>query len=144
MCSASLVEIDVASTDLTNDLTAQEVELIAERLVPAVRGGKELVDISARLARQLLATMKLLAESDDALASSADWSAQLRAENDRLIQMNESLRQALTIIDMQALNVMQDDVPPRGAILRCGWVHEKCKEALNSNEYPSECPDADA
>ena len=44
------------------------------------------------------------------------------------------LRETLTIIDMQALNVMQDDVPPYGAILRCGWVHEKCKEALAWSE----------
>ena len=47
---------------------------------------------------------------------------------------NIFLRDTLTIIDMQAMNVMQDDVPPYGAILRCGWVHEKCKEALNWNK----------
>ncbi len=40
------------------------------------------------------------------------------------------LDETLTIIDMQAMNVMQDDVAPYGAILKCGWVHEKCKEAL--------------
>ena len=43
---------------------------------------------------------------------------------------NIFLRDTLTIIDMQAMNVMQDDAPPYGSILRCGWVHEKCKEAL--------------
>ena len=48
---------------------------------------------------------------------------------------NIFLRDTLTIIDMQAMNVMHDDVPPYGSILRCGWVHEKCKEALNWN-YP--------
>lgn len=45
-------------TDLTIPYTLEEVELIAERLVPAVRGGKELVETSSRLAKQLLATMK--------------------------------------------------------------------------------------
>ena len=51
---------------------------------------------------------------------------------------NELLRDTLTIIDMQAMNVMQDDVPPYGAILKCGWVHEKCKEALQRNKEPSD------
>lgn len=51
------------------------------------------------------------------------------------MRQEAKLRETLTIIDMQALNVMQDDVSSYGAILKCGWVHEKCKEALIS-EYP--------
>ena len=69
----------------------------------------------------------------EALESEKDC---LEDDYDALRKENEFLRETLTIIDMQAMNVMQDDVPPYGAILKCGWVHEKCKEALNYNKEP--------
>ena len=71
---------------------------------------------------------KLVYDGDvpEGKADEHGWACQLLDT----MRENEFLRDTLTIIDMQAMNVMQDDAPPYGSILRCGWVHEKCKEAL--------------
>lgn len=51
-----------------------------------------------RVLGQLAATMQRLKESDDALASSADWSAQLKADNDRLVEREAKLKDSLVRI----------------------------------------------
>lgn len=127
--------------------------------------GGEITISSLDLVDQLLTTMQKLKETDDALQSSADWSAQLRGDNDRLVEENAENCRLLGMSAERELALrakldaaMQGEERLREALAWVEWlfkcpemqplvhgnwgdpavIRDKVLKALNANEYPAD------